>query len=179
MKQDTSGRVLPIAAGNMMQPASCATCGKSAANSREKFADPQIYIEFFGNVYFCKQCALELAATFEAYTKEEFTAAAEQRDQLLVHNATLHSRVQELENTVDGLSRSWLSSRSLSSSSDIELDFDEGAITEAISTDGGRPKSATQDGTGQSTEPNQSGTDEGSTDTSRTDPDFDHFIKRL
>lgn len=162
-----------------MTPASCTTCGKSASNSRETFADPQNYVEFFGNIYFCENCALELAAVFGAFTKSEFDAVEQERDTLLAHNAVLHSHVQKLERTIDGLSRSWLATRSIISSTDTELPFDTTVIEQTESRDDRLPESIPQDGAGQSTEPNQPSTDEGPTDPSRSDPDFNRFLNNI
>jgi hypothetical protein len=78
METDTSGRVLPIRGGNMMSPAVCLICRRSGsdvdetfADPSELFADPQITEDFFGSVYFCRGCALGLAAIFGAKSNEE------------------------------------------------------------------------------------------------------------
>ena len=59
-----SGRVKVIQFSAMQQPARCACCGRSGRNNEELFADPAIFFEFEGSIYFCQDCVSEMGALF-------------------------------------------------------------------------------------------------------------------
>jgi hypothetical protein len=59
-----SGRIKVIQFSAMQQPARCACCGRSGRNNEELFADPAIFFEFEGSIYFCQDCVSEMGALF-------------------------------------------------------------------------------------------------------------------
>ena len=66
---DVSGRMRRIDAGRMQSPACCAVCGSTS--NEDGYLDPQIFIEYHGNIYFCCHCASEMGAFFKMVTYEE------------------------------------------------------------------------------------------------------------
>ena len=112
MQTHTSGRVLPLRGGDLMAPAVCLICRRSGsdvdetfADPSELFADPQIHEDFFGSVYFCRGCSLEIAAVFGAQSNEEVAELVHERDTLLVENINLKTILKDTSDALVALRR--------------------------------------------------------------------------
>lgn len=84
---DPSGRSTVIPRSQLVLPGNCASCGRS--DSDEGFVDTGIYIDFFGNVYHCHQCAEDIATAIGWHSPEDFKQLQNIAD-------TLNSKLQEM-----------------------------------------------------------------------------------
>lgn len=69
-RYDSSGRVQPIEFGNLISPATCVLCNRIGRERHEIFANLGIELEFYGGVYLCQDCCLELAGFVMAVPHE-------------------------------------------------------------------------------------------------------------
>jgi hypothetical protein len=113
---DPSGRFRLLDASGLMSPAKCAVCGRGPRTDLEepeKFVDPvsteaefvdgNFVFEFYGNVYFCKNCTLEMASLFGALQPEQARQLIEACALLLGQRDQLTLEKQELEAAQDAL----------------------------------------------------------------------------
>ena len=96
---DPSGRVKHIAAGNMMLPACCAMCGN--VGNEDGYADPGIFIEWHGNIYFCPSCSFEIAALFGAVEGHRYAEVDAKLTDALILLVEQQAEIARLENNVD------------------------------------------------------------------------------
>lgn len=61
VRQDSSGRVQPVEYRNLIEPATCALCGRIGRYPEEIFASLGVELEHYGMVYLCLECCAELA----------------------------------------------------------------------------------------------------------------------
>ena len=69
-RYDSSGRVQPIEYGNLISPATCVLCNRIGRDRHEIFANLGIELEFYGGVYLCQDCCLEIAGFVMAVPHE-------------------------------------------------------------------------------------------------------------
>jgi len=99
---DASARVqrvpFPVAS-----PGACVLCGKY--EHPDGFAFFGLDFEFFGTLYFCADCAGDIAAAFNWVHPDRSVALQVERDSALKANQELVERVQILEQSVESLTR--------------------------------------------------------------------------
>lgn len=66
---DPSGKFKLVAKGYLAAPASCLTCGNG--NCEEGYIDCGSYVDYYGQVYLCWFCAIQLAETFGCVIPED------------------------------------------------------------------------------------------------------------
>lgn len=66
---DPSGKFKLVAKGYLAPPASCLTCGNG--NCEEGYIDCGAYVDYYGQVYLCWFCAIQLAETFGCVIPED------------------------------------------------------------------------------------------------------------
>jgi len=168
----------------MLSPAFCGICRKPGADvdetfadPNELFADPQIMEEFFGSLYFCRACALSLAAIFGAQSNEEIAAVTKQRDDLLADNAVKSAIIQELEDALNSVSALYERAR---------ISVDRASRVASAATTQTEPDSQqglpepTEQRTDEGTEPTESSNGEGPDDVNESpSDDVDEWLRTL
>jgi hypothetical protein len=122
---DPSNRIKVVSQADMLAPAQCAVC--QSVSCELGFIDSDLQIEWYGGIYFCGYCAINIAQAMGCATPSEtrdlranLDAAQEALTNALHHNS-------ELEGALDALSLTRLAersdpiSRSLSDSNDLEV----------------------------------------------------------
>lgn len=61
VRQDSSGRIQPTEGRYLWYPGYCCMCSKPPEKMEEPFANLQVDIELFGNLYLCLNCCAEVA----------------------------------------------------------------------------------------------------------------------
>ena len=87
MEYNPSGRVQRIGSGDLLPPGTCILCGTGFCD--DGFIDFGVNLEWFGQIYFCATCALEIGGSVGAYSSAEvnhinglFNVAVEERNAL-------------------------------------------------------------------------------------------------
>jgi len=71
-RYDSSGRVQPIEYGNLINPGTCALCNRIGRDPHEIFADLGVELEYYGMMYLCQDCCLELADFVMAVPQDRY-----------------------------------------------------------------------------------------------------------
>ena len=87
MEYNPSGRVQRIGTGQLLPPGTCILCGTGQCD--DGFIDIGVNVEWFGQIYFCAICGLEIGGSVGAYSSAEvnhinglFNVAVEERNAL-------------------------------------------------------------------------------------------------
>lgn len=88
----------------VMNPGHCAIC--TNATHTDGFVDPDIFIDWYGKIYFCRDCLYEMARCFGFIPVEEYEAYKKA-------NAELTEELTVLQTSVTALEQSFATLRSL------------------------------------------------------------------
>lgn len=91
---DPSARVQPRQVGQLLSPSVCALCGNGTC--MDGYVDPSIFYEWEGQVYFCKNCTVEMAKIFGMVEAEEQEFLKSQAEGLAADNAILNEEIKVL-----------------------------------------------------------------------------------
>jgi hypothetical protein len=110
-----SGRFQLVKPHELVSPAKCVICGRNpntdtqeefltgTSEDRESFVDGNLVFEFYGTVYYCVTCTLEMAALFKALNPEQTRQLIEAVTQLIAQRDDLSQRLQLAEASNDTL----------------------------------------------------------------------------
>jgi len=110
---DPSGRISLVRGGDLLLPAQCLLCGRSAYNTDELFLDIQRDIEDFGTIYFCIECGQEVGYGAGCANPREFSAIAIANEQLTAENERQEKMMERLADGIEHDILRFLSSRGI------------------------------------------------------------------
>lgn len=88
-----SGRVQPIDAQYMAEPATCCMCSRPPFNPQEVFLNLGVELEFFGFLYLCPSCAVEIG---ESVSSVPYERHEELRNEYLVQSTIVVEQYQKI-----------------------------------------------------------------------------------
>lgn len=185
METSPSGRVLPLRGGDLLSPAVCLICRRPGmevdetfADPQELFADPKITEDFFGSVYFCESCSLEIAAIFGAKSNREILQLEADLLMYKTISAEQADVIKELTDGLDGITRAYQRLRGDSSTDDSTVA--SSAVTEAEQDTHEGLSELTEQRADESPVVTESSNDEGPDDVNAdASSDVDDFIRNL
>jgi hypothetical protein len=83
-------------------PNQCAICGSSTIGNG--FVDPHLDIEFYGSIYFCEFCVIEMASLYGALSAGKAKMLEEENNYFNKEFARVNKRLKEVETLNDALS---------------------------------------------------------------------------
>lgn len=89
IRQGLSGRVQPIDAQYLAEPATCCMCARPPRDPREIFLNLGVELDFFGFLYLCSDCAVEIGESVGSVPHEQHIAVsslAEEQDRIITEN---------------------------------------------------------------------------------------------
>lgn len=89
---DPSGKFKLVAKGYLAPPASCLSCGNGSCE--EGYIDCGSYIDYYGQVYLCWFCAIQLAETFGCVIPEDVAKMEETLTEALNSRAVLEEELR-------------------------------------------------------------------------------------
>jgi hypothetical protein len=89
-----SDRVQVRAIGELQSPATCALCG--SGNCDEGYVDTGVWVDYFGNVYYCMTCVEQIIGVIGALTIAESKQLTDANNELIIANKQLTTEIEEL-----------------------------------------------------------------------------------
>lgn len=111
------------------------SCGKCGSASREFYVDTDLYFEFHGALFFCCDCAGEIARLIGYISEESVKELRLRIESLETDRYNLQRQVDGLEKAVDGFTMARSGGRGFSNSSDIN-DTDSTLPAQRVFTQG-------------------------------------------
>jgi hypothetical protein len=99
-----SDKVQVRSQGELMSPGTCALCGTGTCD--EGYVDTAVFVDFFGNVYYCMNCIRQIIGVIRALTPEEAAILTAQVNETAAENAALKAEVESLreyKSSIDSL----------------------------------------------------------------------------
>lgn len=89
---DPSGKFKLVAKGYLASPASCLSCGNGSCE--EGYIDTGSYVDYYGQVYLCWFCAIQLAETFGCVIPEDVAKMEETLTEALNSRTALEEELR-------------------------------------------------------------------------------------
>jgi hypothetical protein len=101
IRQGLSGRVQPIVAQYLGEPATCCMCSRPPRQMDETFLNLGVELEFFGFLYLCGDCSVEIGESVGSLPYEQHQHLKDTVLALENANASLHKKIDYLRGLLD------------------------------------------------------------------------------
>lgn len=161
MEYNPSGRVQRIGNGALLPPGTCILCG--TGYNDDGFIDFGVNIEWFGQLYFCATCALEIGSAVGAYSSVEVKNLLNDLNASLDDYQGLKKRLEDVTGELDTLRSAFRIVSAGDTGDSPDVNSSQGiSRSDALSADTDRLiQESTYGRTGEDSEPTESGTGDG------------------